>query len=35
MDQMVAITRGLVGKRLRYQDLIGPAPQREAHYDVF
>ena len=33
--QMVGITRGLVGKRLRYRDLVGPAPRREVNYDVF
>lgn len=37
MDQMVSITRGLVGKRLRYKDLIecNPPRKREGLSDVF
>ena len=37
LDQMVAITRGLIGKRLRYRDLVAynPSRHREALSDVF
>ena len=37
LDQIVAITRGLVGKRLRYKDLVkyNPPRQLEGLSDVF
>ena len=37
LDQMVAITQGLVGKRLRYRDLVAyhPPRQLEGLSDVF
>ena len=36
MDQMVSMTRGLIGKRLRYRDLVESTPQRRQDLsDVF